>query len=259
MISRLRIFRGLGVSLVSSLVIATPATASGFIDGLFGDPKHPVENPTPKHVVKLVVSGPDDAAYARATAIYNSDFRKCATHNILVGDLPLVIQTSIPLEKVGENYVGSIVVDHFQPDRCDWKFVRAHLEVDNTDIVGSAIHDPLHETGSELAQAGDFNAAPGAPNLQRDLWCYRVTYKSAPMHNCEDLSTLKWSNAVRAINRAYLAQYSAIQIGEEYTPRITDQTKELRVVLHNLNAVAGALMPVGGVDAQVARAKEDRN
>src|SRR5882724_4420453 len=92
---------------------------------------------------------------------------------------------------------------------------------------------------------------PAAPHI--DMWCYRVAearFKS-PDPTCEILALLRWPNAARRISAEFLAAFTMQQQNDRGFVLITTETKELSLEFHDLNAMPGALTPVGDQATQI--------
>jgi hypothetical protein len=206
-----------------------------------GDADYPEELGRPTQTIPLIVSGPDGADM-RFQTTYVSDAKLCGHQVGFGGYMAYTLQFPVILTKSGDSYRGSIALDRFKPGKCGWRF----------SSVGYAMGDGVQNALALPANHDD----PGVP--KREFWCYRVTYENKPLHACEDLALLRWSNAMRAVSREFLAQFSHQQQSDVPIIKVTSQTREIDVVLHDLNAVPGALIPVGDRDEQIARAQADR-
>lgn len=206
-----------------------------------GDADYPQEVVKPTHVVALVVSG-RDGADMRFNAEYVSDVNLCGHQVGLGGYFAYSLAFPIVMTRSADAYRGSISVDRFHSGKCGWRFSG----------VGYGMAGGVQNVLAIPADQGD-SAMP-----QREFWCYRVAYENKPLHECEQLALLRWSNAMRAVSPEFLSQFTHQQQSDSHPIKITTQTKEIRVLLHDLNTIPGALIPVGDRDAQIARAKADQ-
>jgi hypothetical protein len=206
-----------------------------------GDADYPEEAAKPTRVIPLVVTG-HDGADMRFNAEWVSDEKLCGHQVGLGGYFPYSLTVPVAMTPSGDDYRGSIVVDRFKPGKCGWRFTSLSYGI--AEGVQNALALPADHDDSAVHQ--------------REFWCYRVRFEDKPLHNCEDLALLKWSNAMRAVSPEFLSQFSHQQLSDSRPLKITTQTQEIRVSLHDLNGIPGALIPVGDRDAQIARANADR-
>jgi hypothetical protein len=206
-----------------------------------GDADYPQETRKPTQVVPLEVSG-QDGEDMRFTAEYANDVKLCGHQVGLGGYFAYTLNFPITMTRSAEGYRGSIAVDRFKSGKCGWRF----------SAVGYGMAEGVQNALAVPADRDDV-VVP-----QREFWCYRVTYESKPIHSCEELALLRWSNAMRVVSPEFLSQFSHEQQSDSHVMRITTQTKEIRVLLHDLNAIPGALIPVGDRDTQIARANADQ-
>jgi hypothetical protein len=225
------------------------ASAGNAIAGVLkpGDSSYPAIIARPSFVIPAVLTGPEWVGM-QLLATYVSDATPPCGHEIFgAGRFPYDVQLPINMTRAGDGYRGSVVVDRFDPGNCHWRF---------TGISYGGWKEGVWNSLAIVAVAG--GGSPTVPDPKIDFWCYRVTYQEKSMRNCEELASLRWSNAMRAVSPAFLSQFSAEERGNLHPIRITTQTKSIRVNLHDLNAIQGALIPVGDLQAQVARAKADK-
>lgn len=206
-----------------------------------GDADYPEEAGNPAQVIPLVVTG-HDGADMRFNTEWVSDEKLCGHQVGLGGYFAYFLTFPVTMTRSADTYRGYIVVDRFKPGKCGWRF----------SAVGYGIANGA-QNALAIPADHDESAVP-----QLDFWCYRVTYENKPIHDCERLVLLRWSNAMRAVSQEFLSQFSHQQQSDSHVIRITTQTKEIHLLLHDLNAIPGTLIPVGDRDAQIARAKADQ-
>lgn len=209
-----------------------------------GDADYPERVADPARIVPLVVIG-RDGADMRFNAEWVSDEKLCGHQVGLGGYFRYTLSFPIAMTRSGDTYRGSVVVDSFKSGRCGWRLSSVNYAM--VDGVQNALAVPVP------ADRGD------PPVERREFWCYRVTYENKPVHECQELALLRWSNATRAVSRDFLSQFSHEQQNDAHVPGITEHTKEIHITLHDLNAIPGALIPVGDRDAQLARAKAEED
>jgi hypothetical protein len=213
-----------------------------------GDAKYPLETANPKYVIPFIVARLGLSNY-RFDAEYASDVKLCG-HPIGSGGYSAYTM-SIPIDlsptRDGK-FRGAIAIDKFQPGQCGWKF--EGMGYTRPDGVGNALG-----SSTELPAA-----PPPAATPHIDMWCYRVTegeFKS-PDPICEILAELRAPNGLRRVSRQFLAGCPLeLQRARGWVP-ITTETKEFTLELHDLNAIPGALVPVGDRAAQIQAAEEAR-
>jgi hypothetical protein len=211
-----------------------------------GDANYPVESANPAHVIPFVVSRMELSNY-KVNAEYGTDVKLCGHQIALGGYFPYGL--SIPIEMVsteGGKYRGSIIVDKFQPGKCGWKFL----------AVGYARPDGVGNAVGVFRQRSD--SVPATPHI--DMWCYRVTdgepRSSDP--KCEILAMLRWPDAERRVSAEFLAKFSHEQLDAKGAVDIATGTQEITVEFHDLNAIPGALTPVGDRASQIKATEEAR-
>jgi hypothetical protein len=211
-----------------------------------GDANYPISNPNPTRVISLISPGMELSNY-RFDADYSSDVKLCG-HRVGLAETAAYGLT-IPIEMVqgqDRKYHGSIVIDKFQPGKCGWQF-RA---------IGYALPDGV---GNGLGLLKDRRSNPfpsAAPHI--DMWCYRVTEGQVKSLDpkCEILALLRWPNAKRRVSPGFLAKFSPEQQDANGAVDITAETKELTVEFHDLNAIPGALVPVGDRAEQIKASEQ---
>jgi hypothetical protein len=212
-----------------------------------GDPSYPTVNSTPTHVIPLVVSGPEWLRIAlRADYISDDKPALCGYEILVAGHFAYGISLPINLASEGNVYRGNVVVDNFNPGACHWRF------------VGVSYGGWAPGIWNPLAIFAESGGLPAVAEPQMEFWCYKVTYEEKTVVNCEELVSLRWSNAIRVVSQDFLSKFTADQKGHQHIIRVTSQTKRIRVILHDLNAIQGALIPAGDREAQIARAKADQ-
>jgi hypothetical protein len=211
-----------------------------------GDFSYPAVISKPKLVIPLILLEPDWVG-VQLVATYASDANLFCGHEILgVGRFPYGVSVPINMTRAGNEYRGNVVIDRFKPGRCHWRFAA---------VTYGGWAEGIRNSLAVLAESGGL---PAIPEPQIEFWCYRVTYEQKPVRNCEELAFLRWSNAIRAVSPEFLSQFTAEEKGHMHTIRVTTQTKNIRINLHDLNALQGALIPVGDLQAQIARSKTDQ-
>jgi hypothetical protein len=80
----------------------------------------------------------------------------------------------------------------------------------------------------------------------------------SPDPKCEILAMLRWPDGVRRASPEFLAKFSHEQLDASGAADINAETKELTVEFHDLNAIPGALIPVGDTAAQIKANEEAR-
>jgi len=213
-----------------------------------GDANYPAANPNPTHVIPLIVSRLE-LSHCTFSAAYTTDTTRCGRTSVTGQTVGYGL--SVPIETVptgDDKYRGSIVIDKFQPGKCGWTFQGATYA--RPDGVGNAL--------GRLKQRQLNPLPPAEPHI--DMWCYRVTegeFKS-PDPKCELLAGLRWPNAVRRVSPEFLSAFSHQQQHELGWVPITTETKVLSVEFHDLNAIPGALVPVGDRATQIKAAEDAR-
>ncbi len=212
-----------------------------------GDADYPVKAENPTHVISLIAPRLDLSNY-RFIAGYGSDVKLCGRQVGLGGYFADYVNIPIKMARDPDGtYRGSFAIDEFQPGKCGWKFGGVSYEWPNGG--GNAV--------GVFRQRSDESAVT-APHI--DMWCYRVTegqFKS-PDPKCEILATLRSPEADRRVSPAFLSQFSHEQLYGHGAADITSHTKELTVEFHDLNAIPGALVPVGDRAAQIKASEEAR-
>jgi hypothetical protein len=206
-----------------------------------GDAKYPLETATPTSVIPFVVARLGLSNY-RFEVEYASDVKLCGHLIGSGGYIAYSIAIPIALAPTQDGkFRGSIAIDKFQPGHCGWKL--EGIGYKRPDGVGNAL--------GSFREMPTAPAPPTTPHI--DMWCYRVTegqFKS-PDPKCEILAMLRWPDAVRRASPEFLAQFSHEQLDANGARDITPETKELTVEFHDLNAIPGALLPVGDTAAQI--------
>jgi hypothetical protein len=211
-----------------------------------GDFSYPGVISKPNLVIPLILSEPDWVGM-QLVANYVSDANLFCGHEILgAGRYPYWVSVPINMTRAGDEYRGDVVIDRFKPGHCHWRFV---------DVGYGGWAEGIWNSLAVFAESGGLPAVPG-PRIE--FWCYRVTYEQKSVRNCEELAFLRQSNAMRAVSPEFLSKFTAEEKGHMHTIRVTTQTKEIRINLHDLNALQGALIPVGDSQAQIARSKADQ-
>ena len=226
------------------LVISAGNAAAGVLKP--GDPSYPAVVAQPKLVIPVVLTGPEWVGMQLLANYVSDGTPPCGRDIFGVGRFPYDVQLPINMPRSGDGYRGSVVVDRFDPGNCHWRF---------TGISYGGWREGVWNSLATFAGAGGSHSVPD-PKI--DFWCYQVTYQGKSMRNCEELASLRWSNAMRAVSPEFLSQFSAEEKGNLHPIGITAQTTSIRVNSHDLNAIQGALTPVGDIQAQIARAKADK-
>jgi hypothetical protein len=227
-------------------VTGAKAIADDFGDLKPGDFNYPAAISKPNLVIPLIMWGPDWVGM-QLVANYVSDANLFCGHEILgAGRFPYGVSVPINMTRTGDEYRGKVVIDRFKPGHCHWRF------------TGVSYGGWADGVWNSLALFAEIGGSPAIPEPQIEFWCYRVTYEQKPVHNCEELALLRWSNAIRAVSPEFLSQFTAEEKGHSHVIRMTTQTKEIRVNLHDLSTLQGALIPVGDVQTQIARAKANK-
>jgi hypothetical protein len=213
-----------------------------------GDAKYPLETTNPKYVISFVVARLELSNY-RFDAEYTSDVKLCA-HPVGSGGSS-AYAIAIPIEMATTQdgkFHGSIAIDKFQPGQCGWKF--RGVGYTRPDGVGNALGS-FREKPSALPP-------PATPHI--DMWCYRVTEGEfeSPDPTCEILAELRAPNGLRRVSQQFLAGLPPEQQSARGWVPITIDTKEFTVEFHDLNAISGALVPVGDRATQIKAAEEAR-
>lgn len=210
-----------------------------------GDAQYPLETASPKYVISFVVARLGLSNY-RFDAEYTSDIKLCGHPVGSEGYSAYAIAIPIEVEPTRDGkFHGSIAIDKFLPGECGWKF--RGMGYIRPDGVGNA-----------LGSFTELPTAPATPHI--DMWCYRVTegpFKS-PDPICEILAELRAPNGLRRVSAEFMAGFLPEQQRARGWVPITTATKEFTVAFHDLNAVPGALVPVGDRAAQIKAAEEAR-
>lgn len=207
-----------------------------------GDPKYPVEVAQPTRVIPLIVTG-RDSADMKFLVGYTTDEALCKYHlGLGGGDFAYTLDFPVAMTQTTDGTRGSIVIDRFQAGHCGWHF--AGVSYGMVDGPKNALALPNAGAATRLDD----------PQPTREFWCYRVTYQEKPVHECEELTSLRTPNAVRAVSPEFLAGFTHVQLSESRSLRMTPQTAAVHVQVHDLNEIPGALVPVGDEVAQAARA-----
>jgi hypothetical protein len=241
-------FAILGYYVITHALHSSMPTAADSKELAPGDAKYPVETANPTHVIPFIVTRLGLSNY-KFNAEYGSDVNLCG-HEIAPGGY-FSYTISIPIEMaptLDGPFRGSITIDKFQPGKCGWKF--KGMGYTRPDGVGNAL-------GTFKVKPTSW-PPPATPHI--DMWCYRVTdgqFKSREP-KCEILAMLRWPDAVRRASPEFLAQFSHEQLDAGGAVDITTETKDLTLEFHDLNAIPGALIPVGDTAAQVKASEEAR-
>jgi hypothetical protein len=211
-----------------------------------GDAKYPLETASPKYVISFVVARLGLSNY-RFDAEYASDVKLCG-HPIGSGGYS-AYAIAIPIEVAPTQdgkFHGAIAIDRFQPGQCGWKF--RGIGYTRPDGVGNALGS-FREKPSALALST-------APHI--DMWCYHATEGQfgSPDPTCEILAELRAPSGLRRVSPEFLAGFPPEQQSARGWVPITTDTKEFTVDFHDLNAIPGALVPVGDRAAQIKVAEE---
>jgi hypothetical protein len=208
-----------------------------------GDANYPVENSNPSYLIPLIAPKMELSNY-RFIAEYRSDVKLCGHEIPPGGYFAYTLSFPINMVRQADTYRGSFAIDKFQPGKCGWKFGGVGYVA--PDGVGNAV-GVIRKT------------APPTFRLSHiDMWCYRVTdgqFKS-PDPKCELLSMLRWPDAVRRASPEFLAHFSHEQLDASGAADITTATNELILEFHDLNAIPGALIPVGDTTEQIKAHEE---
>jgi len=153
---RPRISRTCLVALV--IAGATACTNHGSVVAS-GDPDYPVANPHPAHVVRVQLTVPAGLP-VRLVAFYQagSPVLSCTRRVGLGVDAALSVYLPVSLKQMGDEYLGSVVSDRFEPGSCDWRIVLIWYGVRNSD------------PRQELAVFSP-GATGGAGSLHSNVWC----------------------------------------------------------------------------------------
>jgi hypothetical protein len=210
-----------------------------------GDADSPVETANPVYVISLIAPKMDLSNY-RFIAEYGSDVKLCGRQVGLGGYFADNVQRPIKMvREADDTYRGSFAIDEFQPGKCGWKF-------------GGVAYVRPDGSGNAVGVFRQRSDSATAPHI--DMWCYRVTEgeSKSPDPKCEILALLRWPDAERRANPAFLAKFSHEQLDANGAADINASTKELTVEFHDLNAIPGALIPVGDRAAQIKATEEAR-
>ncbi len=209
------------------------------------DADYPAEITNPTDVIALVAPNMELSNY-QFNAGYSSDMKRCGRQVGLGGIFAEYLHIPIKMERDQDGtYRGSFALDQFQPGKCGWKF--QGVAYTRPDGVGNAVGVFTHRQDPSAAAVPDI-----------DMWCYRVTegqFKS-PDPKCEILAELRWPSPIRRASPEFLAKFSHDQLSARGWAAITTETKELNIEFHDLNAIPGALVPVGDEAAQLKAADE---
>jgi len=229
------------------------------------DAEAPEANPHPSHFVTLTVTGLSIQS-ARFFAEYETDVHRCK-HMVRTGgkgsyylldpgpyskDVPIAL-----LPARNGTAEGSFATDQYSPGVCGWRFKR----------VASAYAEDAPENNDDLISPFQLSSIAvltywvdpgGDPEGPLDLWCYRVAYAQKLHRGCAPLVMLRNFNAPGEVSAKFLSTFSVAQQSDRGMRVMTPQTTEIRVTLHSLNAIPGALVSEGERQAQIARLKAEQ-
>ena len=204
-------------------ISATEAPKPGVLKP--GDPNYPSPTLNPVRVIQLLGSGLDLTNMSFA-AIYGSDERLC---NFQIGlGVYGEYRLASPIEMVrsGDAYRGTIVVDKFVPGHCGWHFERVDAQA-----------------GGNSLQLASMPAGPVASAaVPMDYWCFTMVAEQKPTKKCESLAALRWPNSIRLISTGFFSKFGPFEQNDDGQRAILAETNEVRINLHDLNAIPGALV-----------------
>jgi hypothetical protein len=195
-------------------------------DSIPSEAKLPPINPRPSQIVTLIVSGLDVVKIQFASE-YSSVQSRCG-HQIGSEYVPYNIKIPVKMISGSGAYHGSIAGDEFLPVDCGW-----HLD--------GIIYETLSETGPSgvigIRQEGSISDGPTVGH--KDLWCQK-TQGEIVEYGCLPLAIYKSHGPWRKLTEQFLSQFSEQQKHHAEMP-VTVDLQEIRVDLHDLEAIPGAL------------------
>jgi hypothetical protein len=210
------------------------------------DPDFPVLNPNPVHKLRLVVSGLEPGK-GRFTAHYLTDPRACGQQAGAGGyyaegktdaiDMsPATRKSDDPVGTANES-VGWVVIDKYLPGHCGW----------GMQLIGYKIGRTKAEDTEGQLIVYSAQIQPSKPKTyQWDFWCYK-SLKDFKTNDptCEPLWMMLTSNGVqRHATKAFASNFSSQQRGIYPQGPFDDATEKLRVQIHDIEAIPGALVPL---------------
>jgi hypothetical protein len=211
-----------------------------------GDPDFPELNPNPVHKLRLVVSGVE-LAKARFTAYYITDQRACGQQAGAGGYFAEAksdaVDMSSATKKVDDptgassESVGWVVIDKYLPGHCRWQILKVGYKIGRT--KEEDIEQQLIVYSSQIQ--------PTKPKIyQWDFWCYKSlkVFKTNEA-TCEPLwKMLSRDGVQRHATNAFASSFNSQQRGMYALGPFDDATQELRVQIHDIEAIPGALVPL---------------
>jgi hypothetical protein len=190
-----------------------------------GDANYPTPTANPVRIIQLLGSGLDLNNMSFA-AIYDSDAKFCQ-YKVGLG-VYSEYRLAFPIEMVrsGDQYRGTIVVDKFIPGHCGWHFDRVDAQVEGNDL--------------QLASTAAGPVASAA--VPMDYSCFTMVSEQKPTKKCESMAALRWPNSVRLISTGFFSKFGASEQNDDARRAILPESNEIRINLHDLNAIPGALV-----------------
>jgi hypothetical protein len=190
-----------------------------------GDANYPSPTANPVRVIQLLGSGLDLTNMSFA-AIYGSDAKLCQYQIGLGVYGEYRLGSPIEMVRSGDSYRGTIVVDKFVPGYCGWHFERVDAQADGNYL--------------QLASIAAGPVASAATPV--DYWCFTIVSEQKPTEKCESMAALRWPNSVRLITTGFFSKFGAFEQNDDAQRAIHAETNEIRINLHDLNAIPGALV-----------------
>jgi hypothetical protein len=190
-----------------------------------GDTNYPSPTVNPVRVIQLIGSGLD-LTNMSFRVVYVSDPNLCQYKAGLGVYLKYGLAFPIEMVRSGDSYRGNIVVDKFVPGHCGWRFDRVDAQADGN-----------YRQLASIAAGHDASAA-----IPVDYWCFMVVSEQKPTKKCESMDWLRWPNSVRLISTGFFSRLGAFEQNDDSRRAILAETNEIRINLHDLNAIPGALV-----------------
>jgi outer membrane murein-binding lipoprotein Lpp len=190
-----------------------------------GDANYPSPTANPVRLIQLIGSGLDLTNMSFA-GIYGSDAKLCQFEVGLGVYSEYRLAFPIEMVRSGDSYRGTIVVDKFVPGHCGWHFERVDAQAE----------------GNYLQLASIAAGPVASAAVPMDYWCFTIVSEQKPTKKCESMAALRWPNSVRLISTGFFSRFGAFEQNDDSQRAILAETNEIRINLHDLNAIPGSLV-----------------
>lgn len=203
-----------------------------------GEADYPSQKVTPRQIVQLVLTVPSrfsivgDAVYTAASPGGTlASGTSCQREVAFAVTAPFVINVPVHMVRDGTVYRGTLVVDRYEPGRCDWQFRGLSLQLlsngeRNNPARSAQFSYSLHES-LPIAQHADY-------------WC-------SEKDGCSNLGLLLSNGRVGS---AFVASIPEGRRGTGDAILVGPRTTSLTIDFHDLDAVDPQKRMAGGADPE---------